>query len=262
MLVNFISHYGTTKNYNVVEVSSSKFIFLDNGTKFKNKQQMSVFNTLAIKHIYSNPYYPQGNGRIGNINNILKCNITKFTYSSQLKWDDVHPLATYCYNITPSVDDLGSPFNLVHGQNPLEGRLSNLQNYCRYMGDQPGRLAVQELWRTWKLHAKCLAQNRITKPAINIKVTKASDLKKGQLVFIKNHQKGPFNPTYIYDHWVVGIPNESTVLLTTPDGKDKKCNIHHVKLVSSLDMTTISHSSQVEPPTGTFQQFQDSIQQN
>ena len=62
---------------------------------------------------------------------------------SKLKWDDALPLATYCYNIVPSVDDLESPYYLVHGGDPLKGRLSDLQNCCRYMGDQPGRLAEQ-----------------------------------------------------------------------------------------------------------------------
>ena len=151
---------------------------------------------------------------------------------------------------------------LYLAKTPSEGRLSNPQNYCRYMSDQPGRLAVQELQRTLKLHAKLLVENRSTKPAINKKVTKASDLKIGQLVLIKNHQTGPFDLTYIYDHCVAGIPNESTVLLTTPDGTERKCNIHHVMPVSSLDMTTSGHSSNVEHPTGTFQQFWDSIQQD
>ena len=105
-------------------------------------------------------------------------------------------------------------------------------------------------------------ENRITKPALDKKVTKASDLKIGQPVLIKNHQKGPFDLAYIYDHQVAGIPNESIVLLTMPDGKETKCNIHHVKLVSSLDVTTLGHSSQVEIPTGAFQQFWDSFQQD
>ena len=96
------------------KTSCSKFILQDNGTKFKNEQIMSVFNTLGIKHIYSNPYYPHGNGRIENVHNFLKHTIMKFTYGSQLKWDDARPLATYCYNITPLVDDLESPFYLVH----------------------------------------------------------------------------------------------------------------------------------------------------
>ena len=58
-------------------------------------------------------------------------------YDSQLKWDDALPLTLYCYNIAPSVEDPESPSYLVQGREPLEGRLSNLQNYCRYMGDQP-----------------------------------------------------------------------------------------------------------------------------
>ena len=130
------------------------------------------------------------------------------------------------------------------------------------MGDWPGRLLVQELQRTWKFHTKLLAENRIIKPAIDKKVTKVSDLKIGQLVLIKNNPKGPFDPTYIYNYQVAGIPNESTVLLTTPDGKEKKCNIHHVKSVSTFDMTTIGHSSQIEIPKSAFQQFWDSIHQD
>ena len=37
------------------------------------------------------------------------------------------------------------------------------------MGDQPRRLAVQELQRLWKLHAKLLAENRIAEPATDKK---------------------------------------------------------------------------------------------
>ena len=113
------------------KTSCPKFILKDNGTEFKKKQLMSVFDSLGIKHIYSNPYYPKSNSRIENVHNFLKCTITMFTYGSQLKWDDALPLTMYCFNIAPSVDDLESPFYLVHGRDPLDGRLSNLQNYCR-----------------------------------------------------------------------------------------------------------------------------------
>ena len=111
-----------------------KFLLQDNGTEFRNEQLMSVFNSWGVQHTYSNPYYPKGNSRIENIHNFLKHSIAKFTYDSQLEWDDVLPQATYCYNIAPSADDLGSPFYLVHGRNHLEGRPYNQQNYCRYFG--------------------------------------------------------------------------------------------------------------------------------
>ena len=146
-----------------------KFILQDNGTEFKNEQMMSVFDTLSIKCIYSNPYYPKGNSRIENIHNFLKCTIAKFMYGSQLEWDDALPLATYCYNITPSVDDLELPFYLHYGRDLLKGRLSNLQNYCRYMGHQPGWVAVQELRKLWKLLFKLLTENWILEPTDNRK---------------------------------------------------------------------------------------------
>ena len=127
------------------------------------------------------------------------------------------------------------------------------------MGDQLGRLAVQKLQKLWKLHAKLLAENRIAEPAINKKITKASDLKIGQLVLVKNQHKGSFGPTYIYTHWEVEILNDIMVLLTKPDGKEKKCYIHHVKPASSLEVYVGFH---VEVPTGAFPKFWDSIKQN
>ena len=108
------------------KTSCPKFILYDNGAELKNDQLMSVFDSLGIKHIYSNPYYPKGNSRIEKVHSFLKHTIAKFMYDSQLEWDDVLPLATYCYNIAPLVDDLEPPFYLVHGTDPLEGRLSNL----------------------------------------------------------------------------------------------------------------------------------------
>ena len=95
------------------------FILQDNSTKFKNEQLMSVFDTLSIKHIYSNPPYPKGNSNIENVHNFLRHTIAKFTYGSQRELDDVLSLATYYYNIAPSVNDLESPFYLVHGRDPL-----------------------------------------------------------------------------------------------------------------------------------------------
>ena len=98
---------------------------------------------LGKKRIYSYPYYTRGNSRIENVHNFLKRTMAKFVHGSQLKWDDALPLATYCYNIAPYVADLELHFYLVHDRDLLEGRLKNLQNYCRYVRDQPGQLAVQ-----------------------------------------------------------------------------------------------------------------------
>ena len=115
-----------------------KSILQDNGTEFKNVQLMTVFNTLGIKRIYSNPYCPRGNSRIKKVHNFLKQTMAKFMHGRQFEWDDALPLATYHYSIAPSVDDLESPVYLVNDRDPCEGRLNNLQNYSRYVRDQPG----------------------------------------------------------------------------------------------------------------------------
>ena len=190
------------------KTACSKFILQDNGTELKNEQLMSIFDTSGIKQIYSNPYSPKGNNRIKNVHSFLKRPIATFMHSSQLKW-------------ATSVNDLESPFYLVHGRDSLEGRLSNLQNYCRNVGDQSGQLVVQELRKIWKLNAKLIKENRTIDPVGNKRITKAINLKKGQLVFVKDHQKGTFNQTYTYDRRVSEILNDSTVMLTTPDGKCK-----------------------------------------
>ena len=54
------------------KTSCPKFILQDNCTEFKNEQLMSMFHSLGIKHIYSNPYYPKGNSRIGKHPQFLK----------------------------------------------------------------------------------------------------------------------------------------------------------------------------------------------
>ena len=69
-------------------------------------------------------------------------------HNSTLEWHVTLPLVIYCFNVAPLVNALEPPFYLVHVRDPLkplDGRLGHLQNYCRYVGEHPGRLAVQEL---------------------------------------------------------------------------------------------------------------------
>ena len=110
---------------------------LDNGSELKNSQMNTILKQLGIKHRYSNPYRPQGNSRIENIHNFLKITLTKFLSSLDAEWDKVLPFACYCFNSTPTSDDLESPFFLIHGRDPLEG---HTRLFCsgdnRYMGDE------------------------------------------------------------------------------------------------------------------------------
>ena len=96
---------------------------LDNGSELKNSQMNTILKQLGIKHIYSNPYRPQGNSRMENVHNFLKRTLTKFLSSSDAKLEQSF---AFCLLLLPLLhqqsDDLESPFFLIHGRDPLEGQ--------------------------------------------------------------------------------------------------------------------------------------------
>ena len=49
-----------------------------------------------------------------------------------------------------------------------------------------------------------------------------------------------FDPKYIADHRVICIVKESLVILQTPDGKEKRCNIHNLKPINMSQAFTLA----------------------
>ena len=117
-------------------VGASMVCLADNGSELKNTQMNTVLKHLGIKCIFSNPCRPQGNSHIENVHNFLKQTLTKFLSSSDAKWDRILPFACYCFNSTPTANDLESLFFLIHGRGPLEGhaRLIGYGN-IRYLAE-------------------------------------------------------------------------------------------------------------------------------
>ena len=210
---------------------------LDNGSKLKNSQTNTVLKQLGIKCIYSNPYWPQGNSRIENVHNFLKRTLTKFLSSSDAEWDKVLPFTFYCFNSTPTSDNLESLFFLIHGRDPLEG-CEGL--FCsgdtRYMGNKKGLILFIKLRKLWSTHAKSLQENRLLKTDVLEcnKIFESHLFKVGQLVTVKNHLKGMFDPKFISDHRILDIINECTLLIQSPDGKTRKININDTKPVPEI----------------------------
>ena len=152
----------------------------------------TILKQLGIKHIYSIPYRPQGNSRIENVHNSLKRTLTKFLSSLDAKWDIVLLFAFYCFNSTPTSEDLESPFFLIYGRDPLEGCTGLLgSGDTRFMGDEKGLILFAKLRKLWLTHAKSLQENRLLKPDIleHNKSFKSHHFKVGQLVAVKNHLK-------------------------------------------------------------------------
>ena len=162
----------------------------DNGLELKNSQMNTVLKQLGIKHIYSNPYRPQGNSRIENIHNFPKKeHLLSFFLVGML---NVLPFTCYCFNSTPTSDNLESPFSLIHGRDPLEGCAGLFcSGDTRYMDDEKGLILFAELRKLWLTHAKNLQEHRLLKTAMleHNKNFKSHNFKVGQLIAVKNHLK-------------------------------------------------------------------------
>ena len=203
----------------------------------KNSQMNTVLKLLGIKHIFSNPYKPQGNSRIKNVHNLLKRTLTKFLSSSDAKWNKILPFACYCFNLTPTADDLESHFFSIHGRDPLEGCAGLLgSGNIRYMGDDKGLILFAELHILWLSHTKSLQENRLlkTETVERNKHFKSHDFKLGQLIAVKNHLRNTFETRFISDYRILKIINECTLLIESPDRKTRKININDAKLVSAI----------------------------
>ena len=136
----------------------------ENGSELKKNQMNTILKQLGIKHIFSNPYKPQGNSHIENVHNFLKRTLTKFLCSSDAEWDRILPFVCYHFNTIPTADDLESPFFLIHGRDPLEGHTRLLgPGSIRYLGDDKGLILFTKLCMLWSAHAKSLHENRLLK---------------------------------------------------------------------------------------------------
>ena len=212
----------------------------DNGSELKNSQMNSVLKHLGIKCIFSNPYRPQGNSCIENVHNFLKRTLTKLLSSSDAEWDKILLFACYCFNSTPTADDLESLFFLIHGTDPLEGYAGLLgSGNIRYKGNDKGLILFAELHKLWLSHAKNLQENRLLKTETTEwnKHFKSYNFEVGQLIAVKNHLRNTFETKFTSDYRILKIINEHTLLIESPDGKTRKININDVKPVSAITAT-------------------------
>ena len=100
------------------------------------------------------------------------------------EWDRVLPFTYYCFNTTPTANDLESPFFLVHRRDLLEGHTRLLgPGSIRYLGDDKGLILFIKLCKLWSAHAKSLNENRLlkTEKVEKNKHFKAHEFKIGQL---------------------------------------------------------------------------------
>ena len=147
------------------------------------------------------------------------------------------PFACYCFNLTPTSDDLESWFFLIHGRDPLEGCAGLFcSGDTTYIGNEKGLILFAELRKLWLTYAKNLQEHRFLKSDMleHNKDFKSHNFKVGQLIAVKNHLKSMFDPKFISDCRILDIINECTLSIQSPDGKTRKININDAKPVSAI----------------------------
>ena len=101
-----------------------------NRTEVKNKLFKKVIEELVNEmSIHSPPYRPQSNGKIEGFHRFLKACITKHI-NHGMKWNELAPMATACYNFFPNCSARESAFFLMFGRDPFN-KLNHMPHQAR-----------------------------------------------------------------------------------------------------------------------------------
>ena len=90
-------------------------IINDNGTPFVNSDVRKMLEFYQVKHHWSSPYYPQGNGQVEATNKTLIKIISKMSQEYMGGWVMQLPDAFWAYKNSPKSAIGFSPFSLVYG---------------------------------------------------------------------------------------------------------------------------------------------------
>ena len=211
----------------------SKKILSDNGTEFKNQLFEKIAKELGVEFkCYTAPYHPQSNGRIEGFHHFLKSCMTKHI-STTMEWDQVVHLATAAYNFFPNEHSKKSPFFLMFGRDPRVPLNTLLTPKIRYMGTEENILSLEALQRIYHLVAENLkiAKERLHKN----QQAYPTKLKTEDMVMIKTHAEGQFQPIYKGYYRIVSFKGNQVQVIPVEGGKPHLVHITDVKYIMPMD---------------------------
>ena len=211
----------------------SKKILSDNGTEFKNQLFEKIAKELGVEFkCYTAPYHPQSNGRIEGFHHFLKSCMTKHI-STTMEWDLVVNLATAAYNFFPNEHSKESPFFLMFGRDPRVPLNTLLTPKIRYMGTEENILSLEALQRIYHLVAENLkiAKERLHKN----QQAYPTKLKTEDMVMIKTHAEGQFQPIYKGYYRIVSFKGNQVQVIPVEGGKPHLVHITDVKYIMPVD---------------------------
>ena len=87
-----------------------QYILSDNGTEFKNSLINQVLQQFGIYRIFSAPFHPQSNEKLGIFLKYLKPTLKKLCEKDPANWDKHLNWVLASYRITPNLVTVESPF--------------------------------------------------------------------------------------------------------------------------------------------------------
>ena len=210
-----------------------KKILSDNGTEFKNQLFEKIAKELGVEFkCYTAPYHPQSNGRIEGFHHFLKSCMTKHI-STTMEWDQVVHLATAAYNFFPNEHSKESPFFLMFGRDPRVPLNILLTPKIRYMGTEENILSLEAFQRIYHLVAENLkmAKERLHKN----QQAYPTKLKTEDMVMIKTHAEGQFQPIYKGCYRIVSFKGNQVQVIPVEGGKPHLVHITDVKYIMPVD---------------------------
>ena len=125
---------------------------------------------------------------------------------------------------------------LMFSYETVQGWLTHLNNCSRYYGDNKGKIILAELHKLWKHHEAYVKdiQERWLYPC---KPKNNNTLEIGQPIMVENYACHDFEPKSLMAYRVLKKLNDSTLLLVTPNDREK-ININDVKPCITLQLIT------------------------
>ena len=153
--------------------------------------------------------------------------------STTMEWDQVVHLATAAYNFFPNEHSKESPFFLMFGRDPRVPLNTLLTPKIRYMGTEENILSLEALQRIYHLVAENLkiAKERLHKN----QQAYPTKLKTEDMVMIKTHAEGQFQPIYKGYYRIVSFKGNQVQVIPVEGGKPHFVYITDVKYIMPVD---------------------------
>ena len=211
----------------------SRKILSDNGTEFKNQYFEYIAKAIGVERkVYTAPFHPQSNGRIEGFHKFLKACMGKHI-SQNVEWDEVTSYATAAYNFFPNEHSRESPFFLMFGRDPIMPLTELLTPRTRYMGTDDNILSLECMKRIYMVITENLriARQRMKPDKIN----NPTKLQTEDMIMIKNHAKGQFEPTYKGFYRIIAFKGNQLEVRHIKGSKTQFVHISDAKYVLPTD---------------------------